>query len=98
LEIGSGSAPPVEFSQDGRVFAIPYNRMQVRLYESATGRELATLSPPNPAQIIGGKALEFSRDGQWLVAAKNDGETVAWNLPEIRSELKKLGLDWEDRR
>ena len=31
-------------------------------------------------------------------AAKNDGETVAWNIPVIRRELAKLGLDWEDRQ
>ena len=97
LEAGSGATPPVEFSRDSRMFAVPYNRTHVRLYETSTGRELATLSPPNLAQIVGGKALEFSPDGQWLLAAKNDGETVAWNIPVIRRELAKLGLDWEER-
>ncbi len=97
LEAGNGGAPPLAFSPDSRIFAVPYNRTHVRLYETSTGRELATLSPPNPAQIFGGKALEFSPDGQWLLAAKHDGETVAWNLPVIRRELAKLGLDWEDR-
>jgi len=70
----------------------------VRLYETATGRELATLSPPNLARIGGGEALKFSADGQWLLATKDDGETIAWNLPEIRRELAKLGLDWENRQ
>lgn len=98
LEVGSSSfAPPLEFSQDNRLFAIPYNRLQVRLYETATGRQLATLSPTNPAQIIGNKSLEFSADGQWLLASKEDGETVTWNLPVVRSELDKLKLNWEDR-
>jgi eukaryotic-like serine/threonine-protein kinase len=88
-------APPLEFSPDSRMFAVPYNRTDVRLYETATGRELATLSPPNPAPILGDKALEFSADGQWLLAAREDGETVAWNIPVIRGELCSLGLDWE---
>jgi hypothetical protein len=71
--------------------------MKARLCKTSTGRELATLSPPTPAPILGGNALVFSADGQWLLAAKDDGETIAWNLPVIRRELAKLGLDWEDR-
>ena len=97
LEAGTGATPSIEFSRNNRMFAVAYNRTHVRLYETSTGRELATLSPPNLAPIMGGKALEFSPDGQWLLAVKNDGETVAWNLPVIRHELAKLGLDWEDR-
>ncbi len=97
LDAGIVITPPLEFSPDSRIFAVAYNRTHVRLHESATGRELATLSPPNLARIGGGEALKFSADGQWLLATKDDGETVAWNLPVIRRELAKLGLDWEDR-
>jgi len=98
LDASSGATPPVEFSHDSRMFAVPYNRTKVRLYETSTGRKLATLSPPGFGQILGGQALTFSRDGQWLLAAKDDGETVGWNLPVIRAELAKLGLDWQDRQ
>ncbi|RYD24663.1 MAG: hypothetical protein EOP86_28325 [Verrucomicrobiaceae bacterium] len=80
------------------MFAVPFNRMQVRLYETSTGRVLATLTPSHPAPILGGSALEFTADGQWLLAAKDDGETVSWHLPVIRSELAKQGLNWEDAR
>ena len=44
--------------------------------------------------LYGGRIGRSS--GQWLLAAKDDGETVAWNIPVIRRELAKLGLDWED--
>ncbi|HMO63971.1 MAG TPA: hypothetical protein PKE47_01875, partial [Verrucomicrobiota bacterium] len=93
LEV-AGAAPPVAFSPDGRTFAVSLNRAQVRLFESATGRELATLSPPHPAPILEKETLKFSADGQWLLAAKSDGESVAWNLPVIRAELGRLNLDW----
>ncbi len=96
LAAGSGVTPPLQFSRDGRLFAVAFNRTQVRLHETSTGRVLATLSPPNPAQIIGNHSLAFSPDGQWLLAAKDDGETIAWDIPLIRCELDKLQLDWTD--
>ena len=92
--LGHSVAPPLEFSPDGLTFAVGHDRTQVRLHETSSRRELATFTPPNPGQITGSKALEFSADGQWLLAAKNDGETVAWNLREVRAELAKAGLDW----
>ena len=70
---------------------------QVRLYETSTGRELATLSPANLVPIRGGQALTFSPGGQWLLVARHEGEAVAWNIPSLRRELAKLGLDWSVR-
>jgi serine/threonine protein kinase/WD40 repeat protein len=90
-----GSAPPVAFSADGRVFAVALNRTHPRLFEAATGRELAVLSPSSPGPILEKETLKFSPDGQWLLAAKSDGETVGWNLPVVRDELRKLNLDWD---
>ncbi len=98
MESGIAITPTLEFSRDNKMFAVAYNRTHVRLYETATGRVLATLSPPNLGLIVGNTALRFSPDGQWLLAAKDDGETVAWNIPILRGELAKLGLDWEDRK
>lgn len=96
LRAGTGLTPPLDFSTDSRIFAVAYNRTQVRLHETATGRELATLSPPNMAGIGGSEAVKFSPDGQWLLVVKDDGETVAWNLSDIQRELASLGLDWAD--
>jgi hypothetical protein len=76
------------------MFAVALNRTHPRLFETATGRALAVLSPPHPGPITGHRALSFTHDGEWLLAGKNDGETVAWHLPTIRAELQKLGLDW----
>ena len=84
------------FSPDSRMFAVVFDKVHVRLYRTSNGQELATLSPAHLAPISGGNALTFSPDGQSLLAAKHDGETIAWSLPIIRRELAKLGLDWKD--
>lgn len=96
--IDSPELGPLAFSPDNRTFAVVVDKTHVRLYETETGRELATLSPPHLAPIAGGRALTFSPDGQWLLAAKHDGEVVAWHLPTLRVALAKLGLDWADRQ
>jgi hypothetical protein len=54
------------------------------------------LTPSRLGPLHGPECLAFSPDAQWLFASKEDGETVGWNLPLIRQELVKLGLDWTD--
>jgi tetratricopeptide (TPR) repeat protein len=61
-----------------------------RLVELATGRELARLEDPDRNR--GPAAL--TPDGGMLVIAAPDGLRV-WDLRLIRTELAKLGLDWD---
>jgi serine/threonine protein kinase/WD40 repeat protein len=61
-----------------------------RLVELATGRELARLEDP---ERNAGPAA-FTPDGGMLVIAAPDGLRV-WDLRLIRTELAKLGLDWD---
>jgi WD40 repeat protein len=39
-------------------------------------------------------ALAVSPDGSLLVSGARDGAVRVWNIPWIRAELRKLGLDW----
>jgi tetratricopeptide (TPR) repeat protein len=61
-----------------------------RLVERATGRELARLEDPD--QLA--SAAKFTPDGTQLVVGAKDGLRV-WDLRRIRTELSKLGLDWD---
>jgi signal transduction histidine kinase len=94
LEVGAGFPPSTAFNHDSTLLAVVHNRFDVRLVELATGRELATLASPRPAQAMWSQGLVFSHDGQRLVLAKENGEVIAWDLPIVRKELAAMGLDW----
>ena len=83
---GSGQRE-VAFSPDGQILALSATPSRVRLIRPSTGEELAT--------IPGASALCFSDDGRWLVTTTDGTFTVqAWDLHEVRRELKGMGLDW----
>lgn len=62
----------------------------VRLWDVSTGRELAHWEAHDDHLT----ALAFSPDSGTLVTGSADGTVKLWNLPFIRRELAKLGLDW----
>ncbi len=96
LDIGAGQPAPVAFSPDGTMIATPYNRFDLRLLDTRDGKELATLTPPDPFQIGSKESIVFSGDGRQLLALRNDGRLVEWNLSVVRSALAELGLDWQN--
>lgn len=96
LELGTITPPPVSFSPDSRMLAVADARTDIRLHEIPSGRVLAVLSPPNPSQIAGGHGIEFSRDGRWLILARDGGDVVGWDLNSVREHLAELGLSWDE--
>ncbi len=78
-------------SRDGRWLAVTQRDREVKLIVSATGRTVATLDGPGEGGIL---ALAFSPDGNTLVIARDRGDLQFWSLPVLRSELRKLDLDW----
>lgn len=79
------------FSPDGAIVALVQNRDTVRLVETVSGHELATLVAPD-AHDIGG--LRFSPDGTQLAVLYGPGPIQLWDLRLIRQELAALNLDW----
>jgi serine/threonine protein kinase/WD40 repeat protein/Tfp pilus assembly protein PilF len=81
------------FSPDSRLLAISDVLSVIRLLETATGREVARLTGPEPMWY---SPACFTQDGIRLVATCS-GETAVyvWDLRLIRQQLKTMGLDWE---
>jgi signal transduction histidine kinase len=94
MDIGAGSPASLMFSPDSKSVAVAHNRFDIRLYDVATARELATFTAPNETAITGVYGLGFSPDGRFLRALCRDGELVEWDIPTVRAELEKVGLDW----
>jgi serine/threonine protein kinase/WD40 repeat protein len=87
-----GSVVYAAFAPDGIVLAISYNSRVMRLVDSRTGDELATL-PAHDLPAI--DRLFFSPDGSRLGGVTDVVGVQLWDLRRLRAELADLHLDWE---
>jgi WD40 repeat protein/serine/threonine protein kinase len=83
---------PAAFTPDSRMLAVRCALGSVRLLDTATWAELATLEPFEPRTIV---ALAFSPDGSLLAVTTLNHGVQLWDLRQIRRELGPLGLDWD---
>jgi serine/threonine protein kinase/WD40 repeat protein len=91
-DYGGYSPGPLAFSGDGKMVAIAYSARSIRLIDSASGREIATLAAPVPETL---QALCFSPDATRLAAGTSNGVIQLWDLHRIREQLREMGLDWD---
>jgi WD40 repeat protein len=87
-----GLINPLAFTPDGSLLAITSNYSSVRLIDSTTDREVATLTAPDPQPI---SWLCFSPDGSQLAAATEAHVIHLWDLRRIRQQLAEMHLDWD---
>jgi WD40 repeat protein/predicted Ser/Thr protein kinase len=81
----------IALSPDGRTLALT-DAQTVRLVDSKTGREFATLEADNAREI---SSLSFSGDGRWLAVAGGSDRLHVWDLRTLRENLGRIRLDWE---
>src|SRR5262249_55670266 len=81
------------FSPDSRLVAISDVFSVIRLVETATGREVARLTGPQPLWY---QPACFTPDGTRLSAASSECQALyVWDLRLIRQQLQERGLDWD---
>ncbi len=86
-----GVEHPFDFSPDGRLLALVRRLKVVQLVDLQTGEELATLQAPDASTI---QWVKFSPDGRHVAVLTRTRGLHVWNLPALRIELARMGLDW----
>jgi serine/threonine protein kinase/WD40 repeat protein len=79
-----------DFSPDGELLAIFQNQTRIDLVETAGFRRVATLEPPVRSMV---DKLMFVDGGKSLVVSDRN-TSYCYDIPALRRELAKLGLDW----
>lgn len=84
---------PLAFSHMGNFLWIAKNHQQVKLLKIPRLEEVASLSIPKGDRITW---ITASSDDQYLVVGTSGDTIHVWNLKMMRSDLARLGLDWEN--
>jgi WD40 repeat protein len=70
----------VAFSPDGKLIATCDNNGSVTLWDTTTGRIIASVTDPN--SDTGVSAVAFSQDGQFLAIGEQSGRIALYNLAQ----------------
>jgi len=93
LKIPNADLVAMTFSPDSKLLAVARSIWEIQLVDVASGREVATLTSPQP---FWNSNLRFSRDGSLLALAGRSNQGIGlWNLRAIRRQLAELKLDWD---
>ncbi len=91
------SVNAVAFSAGGRILASGGRDRTVGFWDlnEASPSEVLRIPSPSGRPVL---SVKFSPDGGTLgMLLQNEAAVRLWNLIELRSRLKNLGLDWNDR-
>ncbi len=85
------SSGPLAIAPDGRSLAAAMDAQQVVLMDGDSGTVWCRLESSERGEVT---ALRFSPDGRHLAVATGNHTVVLWDLAEVRSGLRGMGLDW----
>jgi WD40 repeat protein len=94
-ELGGRNAGAMAYSPDGRFVALAHGANGVQLRDARDYTELARLEPPMALSL---EAIGWSPDSTRLYVHQAGHRISYWSLPELRGELARLGLNWEEPR
>jgi WD40 repeat protein len=88
----SGAVTNVVFAPDGKSLASSGNDGLVRLWETATGKEIGRFEAYTGDSLGYAHALAFSPDGKTLLGGGGDGAARLWDVAAGKERLVLLGL------
>ena len=68
------------------------DQVKLQLVDLESGETLAVLAAPESQNLSG---YQFSPDGRCLAAVTVQGAVQLWDLRRLRTELRKMGIDWD---
>jgi WD40 repeat protein len=91
---GGGSTTPGmgRWSKYGRAFAVAGPRSGVSIVSTETWKPVVRLEAPLPVSC-----LAMDPHGRRVAAGTDDDHVAIWGLPELRTAMNPLGLDWTER-
>jgi hypothetical protein len=92
--LDSGDPGEISFSDDSRLVAARQERETFQLLSFPDCHELVTLRPP---MVLHFHSACLSGDGRCLWMLAPGYRVFEWNFSQLRPELAKLGLDWENQ-
>jgi serine/threonine protein kinase/WD40 repeat protein len=84
-----GAVLALALHPDGKLIASGGTDRTIRIWDADSGQELAA-GEAHRAEV---SALAFDAEGAWLASGSSDGSVKLWNLPWVRQELARLGLE-----
>ncbi|MBK7997595.1 MAG: hypothetical protein IPK15_02375 [Verrucomicrobia bacterium] len=94
-ESGSDLANLAAFNRDGSLMVAIKQLNRVELLAPGSWNLVASLIPPDQ-QVVTWPA--FSADGEYLAVATAQDLVQLWDLKSLRTELARMGLDWDSTK
>ena len=91
-ELAGGGKPICRTDPTGQYLAFNVDDERIELWDAAQLKHVASFRPPSSGAFYG---ILFSPDGKFLALATSTRNVYVWNIPELRLQLRELGLDWD---
>ena len=91
-ELPAGGKILLAVDPTGKYIALNLGDDRIELRDGETFEPIAAFRPPSSGAF--GK-IAFSPDGNHFALGTSTRNFYVWNIPEMRRELSKMGLDWE---
>jgi signal transduction histidine kinase len=86
------AAATAAFSPDGNMLAAPDSATSIALWETASGRRLASLEAPEAVPVT---VVRWPANGERLVCGTRAQDVEVWEIPALARELAAFGLGWD---